>query len=174
MIPDIFSFAHDILNAKDSTTIELVRTHWIPFVLTDMALLHATLLVAATLFGSHPGPRTHSIDLLQLKLMAICSINEALADPSRSGSDQIIGAVTAMAQYEAFWGDDDTEAYRSHMQGALHLVRNRGGLGFLGADGLLQSFLLSVDFQGSIATGVGRFFSSVDSYPQPTMQPSRR
>lgn len=157
--------AHDFLNAGDSATTDLLRLQWMPFVMTDIALLHATLLVAATLFGSPPGPRRHTIDLIQLRGMAMGAINDALQDQFRSVSDQIIGAVATMAQYEAFWGENDPEskAYQLHMQGLVHLVRNKGGLPSLGLNGLLQKLLLAIDYHASRSTGIEVFFSNTSS-----------
>ncbi|GAB7353296.1 hypothetical protein MBLNU459_g3796t1 [Dothideomycetes sp. NU459] len=169
------SMAHEYLDAGDPATMEMLRTHWIPFIFTDIALLHATLLVAATLFGSPPGPRFHTIDLLHLKGLAISALNDALQDPLRSTSDQIIGAVAAMAQYEAFWGDkySGSRSYRLHMQGLVNLVHMKGGLEALGLDGLLERFLLAIDHQASRATDSELFFLPTESVSSIYHQGSR-
>ncbi|KAL1297377.1 hypothetical protein AAFC00_004917 [Neodothiora populina] len=159
----LYSITSDILNTQDAATLDLLRTRWMPFIMTDAALLHATLLVAASLYESRPNHRTHTIDLLQLKGMTIRAINDSLEDPIKSGSDQLIAAILAMVHFEAFWGEDQAEAYKFHMLGLVHLVRIRGGLAQLGLDGLLTRIILSVDYHAARKNGSEPFFARESS-----------
>lgn len=98
------------------------------------------------------------------------AINDALQDEVRRVSDQAIGAVATMAQYEAFWGEKNSKssAHKVHMQGLVELVRNKGGLQTLGLDGLLERIVVSIDYHASRSTGSEMFFSSISSSPNMT------
>lgn len=150
---DVASMVNDILDPEDQSISEALRVLWMPFVFTDVALLHATVLLGVSFLESPPGPRPHTIDVLHLKGMAISALNDALQDPARSISDQVIAAVLAMAQYEAFWGE--AQAFAFHMQALQNMIQMRGGLTGISASmyGLLERIVLSVDFHASRATG---------------------
>ena len=146
--------ARDIFSSPDHFTTESIRTIWLPFIFTDTSLLHASLLTAASFFGSPPEPQQHPIDILQLKGMTISAINESLSqDPSRPVSDQTIAAVLALAQYEAFWGEP--QAFNFHMGALKNMIHMRGGLGGISSSlhGLLERVVLSVDYHASRAAG---------------------
>jgi hypothetical protein len=74
------NMANDIpeLDGPDATG--LMRTHYLPFVLSDPASVHAFMLVSASHYGRVRGSKVHAIDLLQLRGMAISEINRALRD----------------------------------------------------------------------------------------------
>lgn len=161
----------EILNSQHQYTAELLRTMWMPVVFTDTALLHTTLLVATSSFVSHPGLRPHSIDVLQLKGMAISAINESLQNPTGPVSDQIIGAVLSMAQYEAFWGD--AEAFRCHMRALQNMIQMRGGLTAIGLplQGFMERLILAVDYHAARATG-GAIFFDPNQFPSNVSHPA--
>jgi len=154
-------------NSTPDLTVKSLQTLWMPFVFTDPALLHATLLIGTSFYGSPPGPRSHGIDIFQLKCMTISAINESLQDPNRSISDQTIAAVLSLAQYEAFWGEARDFAF--HMRAVQNMVHVRGGLNGISTSlqGLLETMVLTIDYHTSRATGAeisfgpGRFPSSI-------------
>lgn len=151
----------------------LLRTQFFPFILSDPASVHAVMLVAASHFGRVRGSKAHTIDLLQLRGMAISEINSALADESRGTSDQLIAAVAEMASYEALFGD--SSICRTHMVGLTRMVSLRGGLPALGLDGLLERLVLWIDSNTSHITGSRLYFdkrafppsSALVNHPQP-------
>jgi hypothetical protein len=148
----------------------LLRSKFFPFCLTDAAPLHAIMLMAAAYFGSVQGAQSHTIDIMQLRMMAIKEINKALEDPTRRGtSDQVISAVAQMACYEALFGDRDT--FIMHMKGLLRMVSLRGGLHALGLDGLLERMLLWIDSNTSYLMGSHIYFDKA-SFPSNVNHPS--
>lgn len=158
--------SHDILDAKDHFLNDSLRTLWLPFVFTDAALLHATLLVAVSFYGSPPESRHHPIDVLHLKGLTISAINESLnQDPTSPVSDQIIAAVLSIAHYEAYWGE--TQAFSFHMQALQRMVHMRGGLEGISTSlhGLLEKMVRSIDFHTSRVTGVAISFDPEQSQP---------
>ena len=146
----------------------LLRSRFFPFCLTDLASLHAVMLVAAANYGSVRGSRSHTIDILQLRGMAIREINGALEDSSRATSDQLIAAVAKMAIYEALFGSQ--EIFNTHMTGLLRMVSLRGGLPSLGLDGLLERVLLWIDSNASHITGSHLYFDKA-AFPSPVQHP---
>ena len=146
----------------------LLRTRFFPFVLTDPAPLHAMMLMAASHYGNVRGTRSHAIDVLQLRGMAISEINTALEDPARATSDQLIAAVAKMASYEALFGDRNI--FNTHMTGLLRMVSLRGGLPALGLDGLLERILLWVDANAAHITGSHIYFDRA-AFPSTVRHP---
>ena len=149
-------------------TRELLRTRFFPFIMTDAAPLHAMVLMSASRFSALHGPRTHAIDLLQLRGIAIREINTALEDPKRATSDQLIAAVAKIASYEALFGDRNS--CHTHMTGLLRMVTLRGGLPQLGLDGLLERLILWID---SNATHLMRrpIYFDKDAFPTDAVHP---
>jgi hypothetical protein len=127
-----------------------IRTH-LPFMSTDPAYVHVVMLMAATHYAQAREQELHTIDLLQLKGMAIREINTAIAEDSRGTSDQIIAAVANMASYEAFFGSP--AICNTHMQGLSVMVSLRGGLSALGHDGVLGHLILWISSVTSQITG---------------------
>lgn len=129
-----------------------------PFVMTDVALLHAVLLFAASLFRSSMAAHAQVVDLFKLKDMAIQAMNGNL-----STKDSMIATMATMAQYEAFWRDAD--AFSTHMSGLRQFVEMRGGLAALGLDGFLEKMLVAIDFNLAGTTGHERLFASSRQSP---------
>lgn len=146
----------------------LLRSRFFPFVLTDAAPLHAVMLMAASHYSHVRGPRSHTIDLLQLRGMAIREINGALEDPQRATSDQLIAAVAKMASYEALFGD--RQIFNTHMTGLLRMVSLRGGLPALGLGGLLERILLWIDSNAAYITGSHIYFDRA-AFPSTARHP---
>lgn len=140
--------------------------------MTDPAPLHAVMLVAASHYSRMRGIRSHSIDLLQLRGMAIREINRALEDPVRATSDQMVAAVAEMARYEILFGD--RKIFNTHMTALLRMVSLRGGLPGLGLDGLLERILLWIDANAAQITGSHLYFDraafpSTAQHPRPDL-----
>lgn len=136
--------------------------------MTDAAPLHGVLLAAGTHYGNSYGPHSHPIDLLQLRGMAIRAINNALEDPTRATSDQLIAAVAKMASYEALYGD--RQVFNTHMTGLTRMVTLRGGLPALGLGGLLERILLWIDSNASQIAGTRVYFDR-KAFPSRAVHP---
>ena len=160
--------AVDIPEHDGPQTKELLRSRYFPFIMTDPAPLHAVMLIAASQYSNVHGPRSHAIDLLQLRGMTIREINRALEDPVRATSDQLIAAVAQMACYEALCGDRNI--FNTHMTGLLRMVTLRGGLDRLGLDGLLEHILLWIDVNAAHITG-SRIYFDLAAFPASAVHP---
>ncbi|KAG9737219.1 hypothetical protein KCU75_g17057, partial [Aureobasidium melanogenum] len=84
--------AKEVLQSDDASTMALLRSTWMAFVMADVALLHAVLLFAASLFRSSMAAHAQVVDLFQLKDMAIQAMNENL-----STKDSMIATMATMA-----------------------------------------------------------------------------
>ena len=126
------------------------------------------MLCAASHYGKARGSRSHSIDILRLRGMAIREINNALEDTNRALSDQLILAVAKMAAFEALFGEKST--FNTHMTGLLRMVSLRGGLPALGLDGLLERLLLWIDSNACHIVGSHLYFDKV-AFPTAATHP---
>ncbi|KAK5132275.1 hypothetical protein LTR08_009263 [Meristemomyces frigidus] len=162
------NLAVDIPDVDAATVTGLLRTQFFPFVMTDAAPLHAVMLLATSHYGRARGSRSHAIDLLQLRGMAIGEINSALEDPRRATSDQLITAVAKMASYEALFGDRDI--FNTHMTGLMRMVTLRGGLPQLGLNGLLERVLLWIDSNATYIVGTHLYFDKA-AFPTSAVHP---
>ena len=146
----------------------LLRKKWFPLVMTDPATFNVVLLLAASNYLSlatfHPGVPS----LYAFKQNAITSVNEALRDPKRHLSDQVIGAVAKLASYEAMFGDRRT--FDIHMAGLQKMVLLRGGLDRLGLSGLLERIVLWIDNNSAFLYNSARlyFLSEPSFIPNPS------
>ena len=162
------NMAPDIPDLDGPEAKGLLRSRFFPFSLTDAASLHAVMLMAAAHYGNVWGPRSHTIDILQLRGMAIREINGALHDPGRATSDQQIAAVALLASYEALFGDRNI--FHTHMTGLVRMVSLRGGLPALGLGGLLERILLWIDSNASHITG-SRIYFDRTAFPSSVQHP---
>ena len=162
------NLAVDVPDIHSATAQSLLRTQFFPVVMTDAAPLHAVMLLAASHYGRVRGARSHTIDLLQLRGMAIREINAALEDSRRATSDQLITAVAEMASYEALFGDHDI--FNTHMTGLMRLVTLRGGLPQLGLNGLLERVLLWIDSNATYIVGRHVYFDKA-AFPTNAVHP---
>lgn len=138
----------------DSASREFIRTQFLSLVFSDLAPLHATILVSAAHLAKLHGTRSHNIDMLQLRGMAIQQVNRALMGRNpgiRATSDQLIVAVGKMATYELLFGQRET--FHTHMTGLQRMVGLRGGLSALGLGGFLERMLLWIDSNAAAITG---------------------
>lgn len=162
------NMAVEIPDLDKSTIKQLLRTRFFPFVLTDPALLHAVMLVAAAYYHSVHGTRSHEIDLFHLRGMTIREINRALEDPARATSDHVLMAVAKMATYEALYGDK--AIFNTHMTGLIRMISLRGGLPSLGLDGLLVRILLWIDVNTTNLARVNCYFDP-EAFTSPFAHP---
>ncbi len=141
---------------------------FIPFCFTDLASLHAVMLMAAAHYSNARGSRAQTIDALHFRGRAISEINNALQDPARATSDQTIAAVAQLAAFEALCRDRD--AFNTHMTGVARMVSLRGGLAALGLDGLLERVLLWIDSNAAHIAGTKVYFDKT-SFPTSVEHP---
>ncbi|KAJ6446649.1 DNA-directed RNA polymerases I, II, and III subunit RPABC2 [Purpureocillium lavendulum] len=111
-----------------------------------ITIYHAT-------FSSRGAIRHH---LLHMKQVAISSVNEAMRDPRRCLSDEVIGAVAKLASFEAMHGDEAT--YHAHMVGLRRMVELRGGMDSLGLGGLLRRIIVWIDLNSAFLLQCDRYF----------------
>lgn len=116
--------------------------------------MYAVLLMAASHFCIVNPSKAALVDLLYSKARALTEINAGIADPNRSTSDAMIGAVVKMAAYEAIFGE--SLVFAAHMKGLQLMLRIRGGLSKLGLNGLLERMLVWVDLNADHLTGSAR------------------
>ncbi|OJJ43876.1 hypothetical protein ASPZODRAFT_890329 [Penicilliopsis zonata CBS 506.65] len=150
----------------------LLRTRWFPLVISEPALFHVILLIAASHHASvHGSPDSLRLNLLQLRHAAVQSINDALAARPAALGDALIGAVAKMASYEAMFGT--TDHYNIHMQGLIQLIRLRGGFGALGLDGLLRRIVIWIDRNAAHLHQLPLYFPGLDfASGRPLLEPS--
>lgn len=140
----------------------IVRKVWLPFLFSDTATISAVMLIAVCHKLSLLGTTTAPTALLRIKGIVMHTINQALEDPLRSSSDQVIVGVANMAVYEAVFGSEDI--YHIHMQGLIRILRLRGGLLNLGGDGYLERVLIWYDTNCANLVGCLPYFNKTD-YP---------
>jgi hypothetical protein len=157
----------------DPSTRNFIQQHFLSLIFTDAASLHASLLLAAAHFSKTRGSPSHSIDILQLRGMAIQEINRALTDYQPSGratSDRMIAAVGKMATYELLFGQRD--AFHTHMTGLQRIVAMRGGLKTLGLAGFLERMLLWLDVNAAQITGSSDLYFPPETFPSSKGHPT--
>lgn len=144
----------------------LLRTRWFPLAMDEPATFLTVMLLSASHLYSIQRKPNVAIDLLALKEQAIRVINDSLADPSRSYSDAMVGAVAKMCSYEAMYGN--TDSYMIHMKGLQSMIAARGGLSELGLDGMLRRICLWIDLNSAFLNKTPRFFEgSFEEEPNP-------
>lgn len=87
------------------------------------AALHATILLAASHLGKEQSSQSYTVDLPQLRSMAVREISKSLAVEARGVSDHLIAAVMQMASYEALFGE--WSICDTHMRGLKQMVSLR-------------------------------------------------
>ena len=153
---DLIHMAVDIPELDQPGNKGLLRTKWFPLVISDIAAFQTVLLLSASNSASVNHMPDAGCELLQMKLEAITSINNAFSNQEKRFSDAVIGAVAKMASFEAMHGNVDS--YRVHMQGLYQMVMTRGGLDALGLGGLLRRIILWIDLNSSFLLNAPRYF----------------
>lgn len=159
----------------------LLRTSWFPLVMTDPALFLVIMLLAGSNHASvrslpfgDSDDQTMKRRLLGLRCDAMRAINHALASQptSLTVSDATVGAIAKMASYEAMFGT--LENYRVHMGALTRAVELRGGLDFLGLNGLLRRIVVWIDRNAAFIHGSELHFPGatfVPGQPLPDVNP---
>ncbi|KAF4629272.1 hypothetical protein G7Y89_g8876 [Cudoniella acicularis] len=150
----------------DVGTPGLLRSAWFPFAMSEPAVFLVILLLAASNYVSVRGESSDIPNLLLLKQKAIRCINEALRDPRRAKTCQLVGAVAKMASYEAMYGT--YESYSIHMQGLTKMLELKGGFENLSLNGLLSRICLWIDNNSAfLHNSPNRFFEISIADPNP-------
>ena len=126
-------------------------------VMTEAATFHVIMLLAASHLSLVRNSAGEGLNILRMKSKAIASVRSALAIDGPS--DQLIGAVVKMASYEAMFGDQDS--FQLHMAGLLKMVEMRGGLSFLGLNGMLAKMCVWIDRNSAALHNTAVYFTSV-------------
>jgi hypothetical protein len=137
------------------------RRVFLPFLFTDPALTCVIVLIAIIHRMSLMGVKQPPPEIFHLRGFVIMAINQALQEPTRACSDQLIFAVANLAIFEAVFGS--TEVYHVHMQGLSRMLRVRGGLPNLGFDGYLQKVLLWYDSNCASLVGCDPYLVNLDA-----------
>jgi hypothetical protein len=171
-IADVTHMATDIPELDQPGNRGLLRTRWLPIVMSDEACFQTIVLLAAYNMVLVKHMIGHSCNILQLKSEAIQCINKSIAlRPEAQISDALVGAVAKMASLEAMEGN--VESYRVHMRGLRCMLAARGGLSALGMSGLLRRMIIWIDLNSSLLLGVPRYYPgeafSTEASPVPNI-----
>ena len=135
------------------------------FVFTDPVMLTTAILLTARhqfeVLGrqasGHDGARIANMESFLLQ-----RINEALQDPVRGISDQMLVAVALYAAYEIKHGNG--ARYHVHMTGLLQMINLRGGLREIGQqDPYVERLLLWQDANTARLAGIQGYFQNLDT-----------
>ena len=107
--------------------------------------------------SGHDGVRIANMESFLLQ-----RINEALQDPVRGISDQMLVAVALYAAYEIKHGNG--ARYHVHMTGLLQMINLRGGLREIGQqDPYVERLLLWQDANTARLAGIQGYFQNLDT-----------
>lgn len=144
------------------------------FVFTDPVMLTVAILLTArhqiAVLGrdisGHDGMRIANMETFLLN-----RINEALQDPVRGISDQMLVAVALYAAYEIKHGDGTR--YHIHMNGLSQMIQLRGGLREIGQqDPYVERLLLWQDANTAELAGIRGYLYNLDtSLTEPSSRP---
>ncbi|RMZ70071.1 tachykinin family [Pyrenophora seminiperda CCB06] len=125
------------------------KSTWNSFVLHDAGLLHATLAGWALYGMLVEGISALRVCKLNHKSEAIKTVNSRLASSGGKISDEVVGTVLTLANFENLSGEYD--AAQLHISALKRMVYERGGLSaFEHNDGLLRG-ILWIDFHTAAA-----------------------
>jgi hypothetical protein len=137
------------------------------YIFTDPMLLTVAILLTIRhqfeVFGRDASSRSpDGARILNIERFLLKSINEALKDPVRSISDQMLVAVILYAAYEIKHGTG--ERYHIHMRGLLQIINLRGGLREVGRqDPYTERLLLWQDANTAQLAGVESYLGRLDN-----------
>ncbi|CAL3965994.1 unnamed protein product [Diplocarpon coronariae] len=141
-------------------TVFLLRSLWLPFMMTKSTIFYAALAFAGATFHSQRKRPLDAPILLELRHRAISSINGTLSDPESCKTDQMIAAVFCLSLLESMHGD--AASYQIHMGGLAKMVGLRGGLENIGLDGLIKRMVLWLDYNHAKVHGSALVFNESD------------
>ncbi|PBP23843.1 hypothetical protein BUE80_DR005256 [Diplocarpon rosae] len=137
-------------------TVFLLRSLWLPFMMTKRTIFYAALAFAGATFHSRLKGPMNAPTLLELRQKAIYSINRNLSDPELCKTDQMIAAVFCLSLLESMHGE--AASYQIHMAGLAKMVELRGGLDHIGLDGLIKRMVLWLDYNHAKVHGSALVF----------------
>jgi hypothetical protein len=141
--------------------------------MNDTTLFYSSMAFASSLYNTKRKQPPDSPLSFNLRATAISSNNEALSDPETCRSNQTIPSICILDTAESFYGD--TSSYDIHMTGVVKLVQLRGGLDYLGMNGLLARMIVWLDFHHSKLHGTNLYFdqsTAVGRRPSPVTYPN--
>jgi hypothetical protein len=135
------------------------------FVYTDPILLSTAVLLGVRnqldVLGKCIDGQTFA-SVLQIERFLMRSINDALGDPVRGVSDQMLIAVALCAAYEIKHGTG--ACYHIHMQGLVQMIHVRGGLLAIGSpDPYIVRLLTWIDTNTSKIAGCKPYLQGMDN-----------
>jgi len=148
------------------------------FVFTDPVMLTVAILLTARHQFAVLGREVSGEDGMRIANMEsflLQRINEALQDPVRGISDQMLVAVALYAAYEIKLGNG--ARYHIHMNGLLQMINLRGGLREIGQqDPYVERLLLWQDANTAKLAGIQGYLHNLDtslhqSSPRPRPNP---
>lgn len=135
------------------------------FVFTEPVILMIAILAVVHYKIDTLSFRSRERDLFQIwriERLLIRSINDALCDPLRSVSDQMLIAVMLIAAYEIKHGKP--ECYHIHMRGLVQMVALRGGLSEIAKqDAYVERLLLFQDAKTAKLAGSEGYLKTMAS-----------
>ncbi|KAH8723709.1 hypothetical protein GQ44DRAFT_828094 [Phaeosphaeriaceae sp. PMI808] len=141
----------------NSIAVNAKRTWW-PFISNDAGLLHATLATWALYGILVQGLSELRVDKLRHKNEAIMRVNMKIRVPNYKISDELIGTILTIANFENLLGAYETA--QLHVAALKRMVGARGGLpAFEHNDGLIRG-IIWVDFHAAT------IFRTQPSFPQ--------
>ena len=133
----------------------LPEARFYSFAHTDPTLLSMVILLGIRNHLDVQGRRMEGRDfvaVVNVEQYLVNSINEALTQPDRGVSDQMLAAVALCAAYELKHGDP--QRFHIHMQGLVRMIHMRGGLREIGRfDPYIAQFLAWIDVNTSKLSG---------------------
>lgn len=144
------------------------------FVFTDPVMLTVAILLTARHQFAVLGRDTSGDDgvrIANMESFLLQRINEALQNPVRGISDQMLVAVALYAAYEIKHGNG--ARYHVHMKGLLQMINLRGGLREIGQqDPYVERLLLWQDANTANLAGIQGYLYNLDtSLTEPSSRP---
>ncbi|PIG89446.1 hypothetical protein AARAC_009878 [Aspergillus arachidicola] len=131
--------------------------YWLPLAFNDPALLHSLIGCAASFLLTTNQLCGYPFFVKHLN-EAIAIVNQRMADPTISVSDETLVVVASIAMIKKMLGFHDE--WNVHMQGLKSLVDLRGSLDSLNDKPLIQSKLYRADLCGSVDAAQSPYFSA--------------
>lgn len=136
------------------------------FVFSDPILLASAILVGVRNLLAVLGRRFEGqtfMDVVKIERLLVRSINDALGDPIRGVTNQMLMAVSFCASYEIRHGK--SACYHMHMQGLVQMINLRGGLFAIGnPDPYTARLLIWTDANTSKIAGCEPYLKDLANY----------
>ncbi|OAL69458.1 hypothetical protein A7D00_6577 [Trichophyton violaceum] len=148
------------------TQLDTLRNIWITTSLTDECMFHATLYAASAYLDLLRGQSGNVITLYH-QTETLRLLSSQLAASNIQVTDALIAVTMALSQTEALFGN--VCASGAHRAGLHHLVKLKGGLEYLGMDGLLAELIYVGDAMDCLLYGTERSFQWATNPKPPPM-----